>query len=96
MSKQIVDLFHDIDSLESQRILCRYAFKELVVSKKQDQSSIINALKECGYPCEALVIAGFDRYELSRHYEMKHIRDAEKKLNLEPMHQTIAESFKIS
>ncbi|MAJ81712.1 MAG: hypothetical protein CMF41_02220, partial [Legionellales bacterium] len=96
MCERIVGLFHDIDLLESQRILCRYAFKELVVSRKIDQYTIINALKECGYPCEALVIAGFDRYELSRHYEMKHIRDAEKKLNLEPMHQTITESCRIS
>ena len=94
--ERIVGLFQDIDLLESQIILCRYAFKHLVVGRKKNQSTVINGLRDCGYPCEALVIAGFDRHTLSWDYEMEHIRDTEKKLNLEPMHQTIVESCKIS
>ena len=77
---------HELE--EQQCIICRIVYQHSLDKDSRVQkntiSESITLLKECNYPCEALVVAGFDRYELSRHYTNDEIRDAERKFNLEP------------
>ncbi len=96
ISERVIDLLESLDIEERQAVLCRYAYKDLIIDKKNYQADLIFGLHKLGYPCKALIIAGFDRTALSYKYTMQQIRDAEKKLNIEPMPQTITETCGIS